>query len=77
MVVLEAEEVDILLDRKGALCVSYLSSGMDYGVRTVEANLGQSLEILQTEKGFQRICQTISELSEVQSQQQTNYFLLW
>jgi hypothetical protein len=41
--VLEEEEVDILLDRKGVLCASCLSSGMEYGVHAVAVGSGQTL----------------------------------
>jgi hypothetical protein len=53
------EEEDILQDRKGARCVSYLSSGTDCGVPAVAVNSGQSLGILQTEKGLRWICQIL------------------
>jgi hypothetical protein len=35
-------EEDMLLDRKGARCVSYLSNGKEYGVHAVAADSGQS-----------------------------------
>jgi len=47
------EEEDILLDRKGAQCVRYLSSGTDCGAHVVERDSGQSLGTLQTENGSQ------------------------
>lgn len=37
-------EEDILLDRKDARCVRYLSDGMDYGVHAAAVGLGQTLE---------------------------------
>ena len=43
-------EEDILLDRKGAWYVRYLSSGMECGVHVVAADSGQSLKIQQTEE---------------------------
>jgi hypothetical protein len=46
------EEEDILLDRKDALCVSYLSYGMECGVHAVAADSGQSLKTQQTEEGL-------------------------
>ena len=58
------EEEDILLDKKDARHVRYLSSGTaECGVRAVEANLGQSLETQQTEKELQWICQTLLSTS--------------
>ena len=48
-------EEDILPDRKGVLCVRYLSSGTDYGARAVAVDSGQSLGTLQTEKGLRWI----------------------
>ncbi len=53
VVVLEEEreeEVDILLDRKGALCVSYLSGGMGYGVHAAAVSSGQTLGTQKTEE---------------------------
>ena len=41
-------EEDILLGRKGAQYVSYLSSGMDYGVHAADVGSGQILEIQKT-----------------------------
>ncbi len=43
-------EEDILMDRKGALCVSYLWIGMDYGVHAAAVGLGQTLGIQKTEE---------------------------
>jgi hypothetical protein len=44
------EEVDILLDRKGVLLVSYLSSGMGCSVHAAAVNSGQTLGTQWTEK---------------------------
>jgi hypothetical protein len=43
LMVLEEEEEDILLDRKDARCVRYLSSGMDSGAHAVAVGFGQIL----------------------------------
>ncbi len=54
------EEEDILLDKEDARYVRYLLSGTaEFGVHAVEANSGQSLETLQTEKELRWICQTL------------------
>ncbi|HJU35201.1 MAG TPA: hypothetical protein VJ695_08780 [Nitrososphaera sp.] len=44
------EEEDILLDRKDALRVSYLSCGMGYGVHAAAVGSGQILKTQWTEK---------------------------
>ena len=43
-------EEDILQGRKGAQCVSYLSSGMDCGVHVAGLGSGQTLETQKTGK---------------------------
>jgi hypothetical protein len=48
------EEEDILSDRKGALHVDYLSSGMDCGVHAAVLGSGQILETHWTEEEQQK-----------------------
>jgi hypothetical protein len=54
-------EEDVLLDRKGARCVSYLSSGRDCGVQAAAVRSGQTLGTQQTEEGLQCICLTLEK----------------
>ncbi len=53
-------EEDILLDRKGARYVRYLSSGTGCGVHAAAANSEQSLRTQQTEEGLQWIYQMLT-----------------
>jgi len=57
------KEEDILLDRKGARHVLYLSSGMDYGVHAAVLGSGQILETHWTEEEEQeeRLCNLFAQ----------------
>jgi hypothetical protein len=48
-------EEDILMDRKDARCVGYLSSGMGYGVHAAAAGLGQTLGTQKIEGGEEEL----------------------
>jgi hypothetical protein len=56
------KEEDILLDRKGARHVLYLSSGMDYGVHAAAVDSGQILETHWTEEEQEeRLCNLFAQ----------------
>ena len=47
----EAEEDDILSDRKGVRCAGYLSNGMDCGAHVEAVDSGQTLRTQKIEEG--------------------------